>query len=704
MKRSFSLFSTLRSVRRIFSNTNAARFGIVCSLIFAGATPSFAALEDIAADEAAAEKSESQTERDLYSDTWFAVDALGRVTPTNDEVGDVKTDQRRVVGIFYITWHTQNLAKKPHPYSLDVTKVLNEAPEARLDAKHPAWRDSWSFHWGEPETGYFLSQDEYVIRKDMSELVDAGVDVIILDVTNAVLYWDEWEVLFNTMEKMKAEGNRVPKFCFWSFNGESITVVQKLYEKFYKTPRFQDLWFYWDGKPLLLYNSHPEGDANRNGIKCHNPNYDPDAKTNPDNPHYGDPEYCEEFYQDYTKEVKEFFTLRCMWWGYYEWQGRRYIGTEDNWSFGYDLGNKKVRAMKPEELLSLHNGVREQAAVTPAQHSSSLVGKSWTRDKGEPELDEHDMPKPTYVPWLGKVVEHPEGYGIYYQDRWDEAIAANPQFLYLNDWNEWTAGRSRTPEVLAWINFMRRGKDAQYYFVDQYNAEFNRTIQPMKGGYTDNYYMQTVNNIRRYKGVRPNPVAKGFVSNAGKDAKDALGVWDSIEVEFRDAVGDTAHRDAPGYGGEHYVDTTGRNDIVTCKVGVDADNLYFLAETKDAWTPSTDPNWALLFINADQDYSNGWYGYDFLINKNVVDGSKTTLCKWDGKEWQEIGKLDYAVKDNRLVVVVPRKLLNADGAEIRLDYKWSDNPTELVDPISLCVAGDTAPNRRFNYRFIWKEK
>ena len=175
-------------------------------------------------------------------------------------------------------------------------------------------------------------------------------------------------------------------------------------------------------------------------------------------------------------------------------------------------------------------------------------------------------------------------------------------------------------------------------------------------------------------------------------------------MEFRDAVGDTAHRDAPGYGGEHYVDTTGRNDIVTCKVGVDADNLYFLAETKDAWTPSTDPNWALLFINADQDYSNGWYGYDFLINKNVVDGSKTTFCKWDGKEWQEIGELDYAVKDNRLAVVVPRKLLNADGAEIRLDYKWSDNPTELVDPISLCVAGDTAPNRRFNYRFIWKEK
>ena len=123
-------------------------------------------------------------QRDLYSDTWFAVDALDRATPTNAEVGDVKQDHKRVVSIFYITWHTQNLANLPHPYSNDVTRILNEAPEARLDANHPAWNGQDSFHWGEPETGYFLSQDEYVIRKDMSELVDAGVDVRDGDLQN----------------------------------------------------------------------------------------------------------------------------------------------------------------------------------------------------------------------------------------------------------------------------------------------------------------------------------------------------------------------------------------------------------------------------------------------------------------------------------------------------------------------------------------
>ena len=46
--------------------------------------------------------------RDLYSDTWVASDALGRTMPSYEEVGPVKDDKRRVSGIFYITWHTQD--------------------------------------------------------------------------------------------------------------------------------------------------------------------------------------------------------------------------------------------------------------------------------------------------------------------------------------------------------------------------------------------------------------------------------------------------------------------------------------------------------------------------------------------------------------------------------------------------------------------
>ncbi len=638
--------------------------------------------------------------RDLYSDTWVGMDALGRMMPDYRAVGPVKKDHRRVVGIFYITWHSDPLANLKSPYTADVSKILAEDPAARLDAKNPLWAYG-SYHWGEPEMGYFLSKDEYVIRKDMSMLADAGVDVLIMDVTNSVRYWDEWKVVFTVMQKMKAEGNKVPEFCFWAFNGPAITVVQDLYNKIYKKDEYKDLWFYWDGKPLLLYNARPDVDANGSGVQQPNPLYDSTASSDPDNPHYKDPDYTQKFFSDYTKEVKNFFTLRTMWWGYYEWAGKRFVGTEDNWSFGYDLGNEKVKAMNPDDLLSTHKGKKEEAAVTPAQHPSSLVGKSWTRKDGEPPLNQYDLPDSAYVPWLGKIVKHPEGYGIYFQQRWDEAIKADPEFLYLNDWNEWTAGKYQPGEGKT-TPFMRR--KGTYFFVDQYDAEFNRTIQPMKGGYTDNYYMQMAENIRRYKGTRPIPVLKGlFPMKIDGNFDD----WNKVSVEYRDTKGDTYHRNYKGYGGLQYQNNSGRNDIVTCKVAVDNNNVYFYAETNEALTPYTGKNWMLLLIDSDHNPHTGWYGYDFLINKEI-NGKTTTLMRYDpskpGNPWVAVARLNYRYKGKALELAVPRKLMGLkNGESFTFDFHWCDNPDDLKDPISLCTSGDSAPNRRFNYRCIWEK-
>ena len=644
--------------------------------------------------------------RDIFPDTWVATDALGRTMPDYAAVGPVKTDQRRVVGIFYLTWHSDPLATLKSPYAADVSRVLAADSKARLDAKHSLWTEG-SYHWGEPEAGYFLSKDEYVIRKDMSMLADAGVDVLVMDVTNAVRYWDEWDVVFPVMQKMKAEGNKVPQFCFWAFNGPVITVVQDLYDRIFKPGRYRDLWFLWDGKPLLLCNGTPSVDANGGGVQNPNPHYEASARTDPNNPHHGDPDYAEEFYKDYTKEVKSFFTRRSMWWGYYEWAGKRYVGTEDNWSFGLDMADPRVQALGPEGRVSTHDGRPEEAAVTPGQHPSSLVGKSWSREKGEPELNQYDLPVSAFVPWLGKTVEHPEGYGIYFQERWDEAIKGNPQFLYINDWNEWTAGKYH-PAAGQTTPFMRR--NSTYFFVDQYNAEFNRCLQPMKGGpesapagYTDNYYMQMAQNIRRYKGVRPIPEGRGLCSIR---LDGGFQDWAKVPVEYRDTVGDTFHRDYPGYGGLRYRNDSGRNDLVTCKVAVDRENVYFYAETREALTPHTGNNWMLLLIDADRNPLTGWYGYDYLINKPVANQTTTTLMRYapgrssDG--WVEVARLGCRYAGKRLELAVPRRRLGLSGDAFSFDFHWCDNPSALDDPISLCTSGDSAPNRRFNYRCLWR--
>ena len=645
------------------------------------------------------------TERDLYSDTWVATDAIGRTMPTSEQTGDVKDDKRRVVGIFYITWHTQNIHSWKAPYSADVTKILEQDPEARKDTNHKLWQiDAYHFHYAEPEMGYFLSQDEWVIRKDLSMLTDAGVDVMIMDVTNAVRYWDEWEVIFQTMQKVKAEGNKVPKFCFWAFNGPVITVVQELYNRVYKEKKYTDLWFEWDGKPLLLYNSDPHHNASGGWVENPNPNYYEAAETDPNDPNYGNPDYTQKSLKDYTNEVKEFFTLRNMWWGYYEWAGKRYIGTEDNWSFGYSLADDRILNMTPEELLSTHNGKREQAAVTPAQHPVTMtenpmgVGKSWTRRFGEPQLNEYDMPEVGYIPYLNETKPNPVLYGAYFQESWDYALKGDPDFLYINDWNEWTAMKFNLGPNSPWL-----GRYNSFMFVDQYNMEFNRGIQPMKGGYTDNYYMQMAQNIRRYKGARPIPQHSGF---AECKIDGRFSDWKNNSIEYRDTKGDTFHRDAKGYAGMHYTNSSGRNDIITSKVAVGKENISFYAESAEKLTPHTDPNWMLLMIDTDNNSSTGWYGYDFIINKSVKSDRTTSLIRYDAekKEWAEVADIAMRYAENRIELTIPRNLLNLTGDKFTFDFKWADNPAELADPISLCTDGDTAPNRRFNYRVIWSKE
>jgi hypothetical protein len=224
----------------------------------------------------------------------------------------------------------------------------------------------------------------------------------------------------------------------------------------------------------------------------------------------------------------------------------------------------------------------------------------------------------------------------------------------------------------------------------------------MNDGYTDNYYMQMAENIRRYKGVRPIPVERGY--NKIK-MNDDFTEWDKIKVEYRDTKGDVFHRDYNGYGGTHYINNSGRNDIVTCKVAVDNNNIYFYSQTNKALTPYSGNNWMLLLIDADHNPKTGWYGYDFLINKKVTDDKTTSLMRYDSitHQWIEVTQLNYRYKGNRIEIAVPRKLIGLKGNNLTFDFHWADNPADLKDPISLSTNGDSAPDRRFNYRCIWKK-
>ena len=199
---------------------------------------------------------------------------------------------------------------------------------------------------------------------------------------------------------------------------------------------------------------------------------------------------------------------------------------------------------------------------------------------------------------------------------------------------------------------------------------------------------------------RPIPVNKGFgkikINGGFRD-------WDKIGVYYLDTRGDVTFRDADGYAGLHYTDSTGRNDIQESKVALTKNGkVCFYVRCGSSITASTDPDWMLLLIDSDQDSSTGWYGYDFIVNKKVVDGDKTTVMGYSGGNWTPVAEVPYSVSGSELELSIPAATLGIGGKALEFDFKWADNPGELVDPISLCVSGDSAPNRRFNYRFIFK--
>jgi len=140
--------------------------------------------------------------RDLMSDTWVATDGLGRTLSNYETCGPVR--KNKYVGIFYLIWHGVHRydevrnpsddgqgvlpkTKKEYKGPYDITEILKHEP-----GKRP-WGPPLAYHhWGESEWGYYLTDDEFVIRKHCQMLVDAGVDVIFFDVTNGLTYRDNY--------------------------------------------------------------------------------------------------------------------------------------------------------------------------------------------------------------------------------------------------------------------------------------------------------------------------------------------------------------------------------------------------------------------------------------------------------------------------------------------------------------------------------
>ena len=277
--------------------------------------------------------------------------------------------------------------------------------------------------------------------------------------------------------------------------------------------------------------------------------------------------------------------------------------------------------------------------------------------------------------------------GNNFAEQWERAYELNPDYVMITGWNEWIAGR-----------WPQGGKKV---FVDQFDREYSRDIEPMKGGHLDNYYLQMAQGIRRYKGAPSLPVSHGLKT---VDVDGDFNQWDDVDLIFTDSTGETIPRDYPGTGKTYYTNNTGRNDFILSKAARDSENFYFYIETKDPIVPST-PKDLYLLINADNDLSSGFIGGDYLIGSwftktetgvNAFNGNKSDVWRW-----KSVGKVKYQCKDNKLMIAVPFETLGLSPESATFDvvsFKWLDNLGKDIEISDLYTNGDVAPESRFFFQ------
>ena len=495
--------------------------------------------------------------RDLFCDTWVATDDLDRDLPSFEQCGGPR--ENKTVGIYY-----NLMAKRMPPLGPHNNTEIIAANPSNPDFRY----DEPLFYWAEPEANYYLPDDEWVIRRNLSMLSDAGVDVLILEATNGPTYVYETLVVCEVLQRMIDEGfDTQLKMCVWSY-ANSPSVITAYYNQIYALNLYPDLWYHWDGKPLML--GYPDG------LSTDDPSYQP---------------------QTTSQEIRDFFTWRTCWYDvtgslYREWQW----GDLSPQSFGWDDAEY----------------VPEEVPIMPASHPIANIGKS-NSGGVQPPNNEYDLP-----------VAGTHGHGIRFAEQWERALELDPEFIFLTEWNEWMHGWLVRTEETGPISMV--GKSVPiggYYAVDLYNMEYTRDIAPMRGGYTDNYYWQMIDGIRRFKGVRP-PQTTSDAKTISIDGD--FSDWSEVAPEYRDTLGDTFHRDHYGYAKSGpYTNSTGRNDFADLKVARDDNFVYFYAKTREDISAYTDASWMQLFINSDQDSGTGWQGYDYIVNGTINSSTSTVL-------------------------------------------------------------------------------
>lgn len=519
-----------------------------------------------------------------------------------------------------------------HGYHGDKNPICDNTLILRASTSNPQWGPYHKYHWhSEPILGYYDGWDEGVMSRHLQMLCDAGVNFIVFDCTNGPTYYGSIKNFINCIRHREAHGLRVPKLACMLHSAQEAAMGE-LWDNLYSHPEYDDVWYRINGKPLLLCDTGASFGSRSN--------------------------------------VLVNFTTRYCW----AWTGGSGSG---RWSW---LDNY------PQPVSYGPNG-NECISVSTAQHAHSNIGKSF-HNGSQPAVNAEGLCTST-------------NYGYYHQEQWNRALslsdASRPGRVFITQWNEWIGMRfhSNGAEGDA-AGYYRPGgprNSNECYFIDIYNAEYNRDIEPSTHGQVwDNYYLQMLSNIRKYRGM---PAMTRPTRNVTIRIDGDWSQWDYVPESFTDDEGDNEFY-APST-----FNKTPANDIVETKVTQDKNFLYFYVRTKDdiVWRADNKNLRLLLKI---VDGANGWHGWNFYVAREGSQQPHLYFYGSDGQfdkgnAWTHVGPLDYKTEGNKYMFRIPKFAVVVGGYQ-DIEFKWVDHVWDC-DPIYYYANGDVAPNGRLGYRY-----
>ncbi len=628
---------------RLYRNTSAQYGSLKCRLRYVSSQDTL--LRNV---------SENKMLYRSFSDTWTATDGLGRELPDIRQTGVRR--ENKYVGIFYHTWHASHSASPAG----NVTEILREHPEIVHDYNSPLWGGrgnvSWggNFFWNEPLFGYYNNgSDRWVLRKHAELLADAGVDVLFFDNTNGTEnYTEAILTLLEVFAEARADGVKTPQISAMlnMFDYDAAAVqLRELYTEIYAKGLYQDLWFYWEGKPLMLaYPGHlkQSDPLDQKVFDCFtyrpiNPSYtEQDAQMLDENGNITIKWSPEEGVRDYI----------CWKWIsiYPQAVARRPDGTAE------------------EMCVCIAQNWSAQQGITAMNAGSHVYGRSFSVQRGQ------------------DTRENAKLYGANFAEQWEYALQVDPDFIYITGWNEWVAGRYS--EMWGTTNA----------FPDNFDDDHSRDIEPSAGDLKDHYYYQMVSYIRKFKGINMPPAVSDPVTIDLDGSKDQ---WETVTPAYVSYPGNTLRRDSKGYKDFSYTNETGRNDIVCAKVARDEEFLYFLVETAAELTAASDPGWMRLLLDVEGDSGASWETFHYIVNR-TNPGEKAMLERSAGGwNWETVGEVDYRVDGTRLQLKIPKRMLGIESDDFAINFKWSDNMQSEGDILDFYQNGDAAPGGRYKYHY-----